>query len=218
MLYSVHANKSYGVYAMINTNKCGCSQRPDMDTADLLDTFPGLSAGVKFLSLIACTTVLAFISPQFAFADNVQTTQATLLDRIQIGDLISNYYWDMTSSGRHELSEYYVEDAVLDINGIIYKGHKAIQEAYSGEGPASTGKFHMLLNNPRIRINGNSATAETIWTGVISDTVRVAPRLFEQGREYDELIKKNGRWYFTRRVITSDAGLPERYDETYKQR
>ena len=67
-------------------------------------------------------------------------------------------------------------------------------------------------------MNGDTATAETIWTGVLSDTVRVAPRLFEQGREYDELVKKDGRWYFTKRVITSDAGLTETYDDTYKPR
>jgi hypothetical protein len=162
--------------------------------------------------------ILLFIAPLSALSDNVQTTQAALLDRIQIEDLISNYYWDL-SSGRHRLSEYYVEDAVLDVNGIIYKGHQAIQSAYTPEGPAGPrGKMHMLLNNPRIRVNGDTATAETVWTGVLSDTVRVAPRLFEQGREYDELVKKDGRWYFTKRVITSDAGLTEKYDDTYKER
>lgn len=172
----------------------------------------------KFLSLLACAVLMAFQTPQSAFADNVQTTQATLLDRIQIEDLISNYYWDMSASGRHELSEYYVEDAILDVNGIIYKGSKAIQSAYDGGGSGSGAKIHMLLNNARIRVNGDTATAETIWTGVISDTVRVAPRLFEQGREYTELVKKNGRWLFTKRVISSDAGLTDAYDETYKPR
>ena len=172
----------------------------------------------KFLSLLVCTLLLAFQSPQFACADNVQTTQATLLDRIQIEDLISNYYWDMGSSGRDTLSEYYVEDAVLDVNGIVYKGHKAIQSAYSGTEVTRTGKFRMLMNNPRIRVHGTTATAETIWTGVIDETVRVPPRLYEQGHEYDELVRKNGHWYFKKRVITSDAGLTKKYDRTYKDR
>jgi len=171
-------------------------------------------------SLLACATLLALLTPHSAFADNVQTTQATLLDRIQIEDLIANYYWDL-ASGSHELSEYYIDDGVLDVNGIIYKGHKAILQAYGGgeegeESPAR--KIHMLLNNARIRVTGDTATAETIWTGVLLDSVRVPPRLFEQGREYDELVKKNGRWYFSRRVITSDAGLTEMYDDTYKDR
>jgi len=166
-----------------------------------------------FLS-IACFMLMT--SP-LVYADNVQTSQATLLDRVQIEDLISNYYWDMTSSGRDMLSEYYVDDAVLDINGMVFQGHKAIQSAY-GQTEMPKGAFRMLMNNPKIRVNGDTATAETVWTGILSDTVRVAPRLYEQGREHDELVKKAGRWYFKKRVITSDAGLPERYDKTYKQR
>ncbi|MBF8269632.1 MAG: SnoaL-like protein [Gammaproteobacteria bacterium] len=176
-------------------------------------------SGSKFLSLLTVVALLAFQVPQSVYADNVQTTQANLLDRIQIEDLISNYYWDMGAAGRDHLSEYYTEDAILDVNGIIYKGHAGIQSAYTPTGEAGArGRMTMLLNNPRIRVNGATATAETIWTGIMNDTVRLAPRLFEQGREYTELAKKDGRWYFTRRVITSDAGLTEKYDDTYKPR
>lgn len=162
--------------------------------------------------------LLALQLMQSASAENIQTTKDTLLDRIQIEDLISNYYWDMTSDGRHSLSEYYTTDAVLDVNGIVFKGLDEIQSAYEGGTAEMQGTVHMLLNNPRIRVNGNSATAETVWTGVISETVRLAPRLFEQGREYTELAKQGGRWLFTKRVITSDAGLPESYDATYQDR
>ena len=204
---------------MINTCKWDSSEWFQGQFYGVRDTVSGVFSEGKFLSLLACTLLLAFHTPQSALADNVQTTQATLLDRIQIEDLISNYYWDMTSSGRHELSEYYTEEAILDVNGIIYKGHKAIQSAYDGGGQEdSSAKIHMLLNNARIRVNGDTATAETIWTGVISDTVRLAPRVFEQGREYDELVKRDGRWYFTKRVISSDAGLTEMYDGTYEPR
>src|SRR3990172_6498594 len=187
---------------MINTRKWGCSEWVKGQFNGVKDVVSGVFSGSKFLSLLACAALLAFQTPQSAFADNVQTTQASLLDRIQIEDLISNYYWDMASSGRDNLSEYYTEDAILDVDGIIYNGHEAIQSAYTqtGEG-GPRAKMNMLLNNPRIRVNGDTATAETIWTGVLSDTVRVAPRLFEQGREYTELVKKDGRWYFTKREI-----------------
>jgi hypothetical protein len=42
--------------------------------------------------------------------------------------------------------------------------------------------------------------------------------VFEQGREHDELVKKDGRWLFKRRVITADGGMPNMYDKTYKKR
>lgn len=169
------------------------------------------------LTLLAVTLLLTIQSLQPALADNIQTTQATLLSRVQIEDLISNYYWDMESAGRNSLNEYYTDDAVLDVNGKIFKGHKAIQSAYASSSiPA--GKFNMLMNNPRIRVHGDTATADVIWTGVISDNVRLAPRFVEQGREHDELVKKDGRWYFKHRTITSDGGMPEAYDKTYKKR
>jgi len=115
------------------------------------------------------------------------------------------------------LSDYYVDDAVLDVNGKIFKGPKQIQSAY-GTTSIPSGKFNMLMNNPKIRVNGDTATADVIWTGVLSDSVRVPPRFIEQGREHDELVNRNGKWYFQKRVITSDGGLPESYDATYKKR
>ena len=171
----------------------------------------------KNFKILSGLVFLSLVLAQPATADNMQTSQATLLDRIQIEDLISNYYWDMTSSGRDMLSEYYVDDAVLDVNGIVYQGHQSIQSAYA-QTELPRGTFRMLMNNPKIRVNGDTATAETVWTGVMSDSVRMSPRLYEQGREHDELVKKNGRWFFKKRVITSDAGLPEKYDKTYKAR
>lgn len=170
-----------------------------------------------FLSVLAGAALLIFTAPQTVLADNVQTSSENLLARVQIEDLISNYYWDMESSGRESLSDYYVDDAILDVNGKIFKGPGEIQSAYATSGVPS-GKFNMLMNNPRIRVHGNTATADVIWTGTLSDNVRVPPRFIEQGREHDELVNKNGKWYFKKRVITSDGGLPESYDATYKKR
>ena len=170
-----------------------------------------------FLSVLASAALLTFMVPQTALADNVQTSSENLLARAQIEDLISNYYWDMESSGRESLSDYYVDDAILDVNGKIFKGPREIQSAYATSSIPS-GKFNMLMNNPKIRVHGNTATADVIWTGVLSDTVRVPPRFIEQGREHDDLVNVKGKWYFKKRTITSDGGLPESYDATYKKR
>jgi hypothetical protein len=80
------------------------------------------------------------------------------------------------------------------------------------------GTFHMLLTNPIIRVSGDSATADVVWTGVVSDALKAPPRFVEQGREHDELVKLAGRWYIKHRLITADSGLPAMYEKTYKQR
>jgi len=76
----------------------------------------------------------------------------------------------------------------------------------------------MLLTNLKVTVNGDTATADAIWTGVNSADVKVAPQFIEQGREHDELVKKNGRWLFKHRLITSDGGLPPMFEKTYQKR
>jgi len=147
------------------------------------------------------------------------TTGETLLDRIQIEDMLYEYYAMLGSQGKH-FSEFYVEDGVLDVNGTIFKGPVEIPKAYEPSAGAMPigGKFHMLLSNPRIKIKGDTATADMIWTGIISDAVKAPPRFVEQGREHDDLVKVKGRWYFKLRVITSDGGLPAAFEKNYRPR
>jgi SnoaL-like domain len=107
------------------------------------------------------------------------------------------------------------------VNGLEYRGKKAIDELYAKlEQPSlfPRGTFHMLMTNPAIRVNGDSATADVVWTGIISDAVKAPPRFVEQGREHDEFAKVGGHWYIKHRVITTDSGLPAMFEKTYKQR
>jgi hypothetical protein len=61
-----------------------------------------------------------------------QVTMETLLDRIQIEDLLVKYYYDLASGRAHEMSEYFTEDAMLDVDGTIAKGRAEIEKLYGG--------------------------------------------------------------------------------------
>ena len=156
-----------------------------------------------------------------ATAEDRMVTQETLLDRIQIEDMIVKYYVDMSAGKSHDLSLYYTEDAILDVNGVISKGQKEIEKLYSSfndtDTPAFSGKMHMLLSNAIINVDGNTATAWFIWTGVLNDSIEGPPKFQEQGREFDELVKRDGRWYITKRYITADSGAKD-WMKTYKPR
>jgi len=171
---------------------------------------------------IAVLAILFLITPIWAIAEDKIVTQKTLLDRIQIEDLLVRYYVDLTSGSGHDLAQYYTEDAVLDVNGMISNGREAIQKLYDGVGDGEAanlgGRVHMLLNNPVISIEGDTAKAWVIWTGVMNDDIKKPPRFLEQGREYDELVKRDGRWYIKKRYITADSGLPAMWENTYKPR
>ncbi len=169
---------------------------------------------------LACSALALAASAAPALAEYPVTTLATLIDRVQIEDMLVAYYdnFGVTDSN---FRQYYVEDGVLDVNGIVAQGRAQIEDLYrrTAEGtPRRPGRFHMLLTNPSIRVNGDTATADTVWTGIISDTPQSTPHFVEQGREHDELVKRDGHWYFKRRVITSDGGLPAMFEKTYKQR
>jgi ketosteroid isomerase-like protein len=183
---------------------------------------PNMKPGVFFRASVAAVAILLLITPIQAIAEDKIVTQETLLDRIQIEDLLIKYYVDLTSGSGHDLAQYYTEDAVLDVNGMISNGREAIQKLYDGIGDGEAanlgGRVHMLLNDPIISVDGDTAKAWVIWTGVMNDDIKKPPRFLEQGREYDELVKRNGRWYIRKRYITADSGLPAMWEDTYKPR
>jgi hypothetical protein len=155
-----------------------------------------------------------------AHAEQPVTSLATLLDRAQIEDLLVDYYGQLGSGGK-DFGDFYVEDGVLDVNGLVAQGQKGIEDLYKkvAEGtPQRPGTFRMMLSNIKIVVNGATATADVLWTGVNSEAVKAVPQVIEQGREHDALVKRNGRWLFKHRVITSDGGLPPMFEKTYKAR
>jgi hypothetical protein len=152
-----------------------------------------------------------------------QVTMETLLDRIQIQDLLTRYYYDLAQGKAHELSDYFTQDAMLDVDGTVAHGRDEIAKLY-GAGPARRAdaaprpQNHMMLTNPVIEVRGNRAIAHVIWTGVSNAGVGKPPTVTEQGREDSELVKVGGKWLIKRRYISSDSGLPDRFDQTFKQR
>ncbi|HEY6815290.1 MAG TPA: nuclear transport factor 2 family protein [Croceibacterium sp.] len=150
--------------------------------------------------------------------------QQRLFDRVAIEDMVTRYY---ANFGKQDAAEdfgaFYTEDAVFDVNGIVSTGREAIEKFYAdsaqeADAPASQGTFHMMISNPVIDVDGDTATAEFMWTGVINTGIQEAPRLLEQGREYDLLVRQDGEWRIKKRTVIADSGLPERYMATYQPR
>jgi hypothetical protein len=172
----------------------------------------------RFLLASAVMILSAFGGP--ALAEQPATTLTTLLDKAQIQDMLVDYYGKL-GAGNHDFGAFYLDDGVIDVNGLVAQGQKPIEELYKkvGQGsPPHKGAFRMLLTNLKVIVNGESATADVMWTGVNSETVSATPQFIEQGREHDDLVKRNGKWYFKLRVITSDGGLPPMFEKTYKKR
>ena len=184
-------------------------------------TVSGSDRIIRLFSVSTTLLLLSLTQPVLA----QQVTMETLLDRIQIEDLLTRYYFDLSRSNAHELSEYFTEDALLDVDGTVAKGRAEIAKLYQSPAPdpkepapAPGRRMHMLLTNPVITIKGNTAAAHVIWTGVMNEGIGKLPEIIEQGREDTELVKQNGKWLIKRRYITTDGRMPNRFDKNYKPR
>jgi uncharacterized protein (TIGR02246 family) len=157
-------------------------------------------------------------------ASRGEPAESELADRIAIEDLVTRYYENFGSTdAAEEFATYYTEDAVFDVNGIVSTGREEIEALYADTGddadaPAAQGAFHMMISNPVIEVDGDRATAKFLWTGVMNASLEGRPEVWEQGREYDLLVKQDGEWRIQKRVVIADSGLPERYMATYEPR
>ena len=173
----------------------------------------------KMFGSLALVTLLA-TSGLAQAAEAAKLTAETLIDRAMIEDLLIDYYGQL-GSGKHDFSYWFAPDGVLDVNGEVGKGKAGIEKIYKDTAARSTdrkGTFKMLLTNLRITVNGNTATADMIWTGLNSETVTAVTTVVEQGHEHDELVKLNGRWVFKHRWVTSDGGMNPSLLKTYQKR
>jgi hypothetical protein len=176
--------------------------------------FSGTVAGIA----LAATLLVSMAPMQPAHAEQPATTLQTLLDKQQIQDMLVDYYAHL-GKAESDFGAYYLPDGVIDVNGLKGQGESAIKDVYQKIGAGSTklpGIFRMLLTNVVVVVNGNTAKAETLWTGINSATIEGPPKFVEQGTERDDLVKVNGHWLFKLRVITSNAGRQPMFEKLNK--
>ncbi len=179
-----------------------------------MKTTAKIIAAASVLSLTACNNVEVEIDSE------MQET----IDRIAIEDMVTEYYVHLGGGDASAFDEYFTEDAIFDVNGIVATGREEIEAIYAGIGEDETsasnqgGPFHMILSNPVIEVNGDTATAQFIWTGIGNPEIGEPPVLIEQGREYDKLVKVDGSWKFAHRVVIAESGLPMNQYPTWEPR
>jgi len=179
---------------------------------------------VAALAAVGGIAAGALAGPHVLAASGGAEAESSLADRIAIEDLVTRYYENFGSTdAAEEFATYYTEDAVFDVNGIVSTGREEIEALYADTGddadaPAAQGVFHMMISNPVIEVDGDRATARFLWTGVMNASLEGRPEVWEQGREYDLLIKEDGEWRIKKRTVIADSGLPERYPATYEAR
>jgi hypothetical protein len=163
-----------------------------------------------FSGLLGAACALALVPAQPACAQAAKITAQTLIDRAEIDDLLTRYYYNLGHSSADSFAAFYADDAELILGKNSYKGKEGVEGAYKAAGAAPTPQrlsfaFNILLNNPLIVVTGNTATAKIVFTEIIIDKEGDAPRILTQGREFDHLVKVKGQWRFSKRQIMGAA-------------
>lgn len=170
-----------------------------------------------FLSVIIAAL---FMTPAKAQNAAIPPELTALLDRAAIQDLLVDYYAQI-GTDNHDYSRFFTANGTLDVNGLVATGKAEITALYdraggdAGEPPsrpenaAPPGRFNMVMSNQKIAVQGDAATATLLWYSIVAPTLIAPPGVTEHGHERTELVKQDGRWLISRRVVTSDGGMPE---------
>lgn len=172
--------------------------------------------GVKGSGLVA-GIVLAFAPLTGVVAQEAPMTVETLADRAAIEDLITRYYNNFGNGVESKVDEYYAQDGEMVLGQSHYKGIEAIKGAYAAV-PAnapqrSSFALNILISNLLVTVHGNTATARLVFTETIVEKQGEAPRILTQGREFDNFVKRDGRWLISKRQIVAANAIPEGWQD-----
>jgi hypothetical protein len=195
-----------------------------------MKTFANLRSRA-WLGAVGVACCLALTATASVRAEDV--TAKTLVDRAQVLDLITHYYYNFGRENPKNFSNFYADDAELILGDTHYKGKDGIMKAYSrggggaaaggaaGEAPAAAPvserpkrySFNVTISNPLIVVHGDTANAQIIFTEYVQEKQGDTPKLTAQGREYSTFLKVKGQWRYKTRQIKGGNEPPEGWKE-----
>src|SRR4026209_2156903 len=156
-------------------------------------------------------TLIAFallIAPVLVTA---QGNLGTYEDRIAVEDVMARYVWAVDSLDADGYVAVFTDDAVIDSNGAISKGHAEIRKIVTGliqrrddnkaKGLPTANLYH-VISSVRITFpKPGEALHQSYWQTVRRDKDgrMIAAAM---GRSEDRLVKRNGTWLIQFRELT----------------
>jgi ketosteroid isomerase-like protein len=140
-----------------------------------------------------------------------QGNLGTYQDRIAVEDVMARYVWAVDSLDADGYVAVFTDDAVIDSNGTISKGHAEIRKIVTGliqrrddnkaKGVPTSNLYH-VISSVRITFpKPGEALHQSYWQTVRRDKdgrMIVAA----MGRSEDRLVTRNGKWLIQNRKLT----------------
>ena len=140
-----------------------------------------------------------------------QGNLGTYEDRIAVEDVMARYVWAVDSLDADGYVAVFTDDAVIDSNGSISKGHQDIRKIVTSliqrrdDNKAKelpTSNLYHVISNVRITFpKPGEALHQSYWQTVRRDKdgAMVAAAM---GRSEDRLVKRGGKWLIQFRKLT----------------
>ena len=149
-----------------------------------------------------------------------EVTAKTLVDRLQIQDLITRYYNNFGRENAENFADFYADDAELILGDRHYKGRDGIMQAY-GRAPGQAPRpppparysFIVTISNPLVVVHGETATAQLVFTEYVIEKQGDPATVRTQGKEYGTFVKVDGHWRYKTRQIKGGTEPPEGWKE-----
>ena len=154
----------------------------------------------------ACVALLVATAPVTA-----QGSLGSYEDRIAVEDVMARYVWTVDSLDADGYVAVFTEDAVIDSNGSISKGHAEIRKIVTGliqrrddnkkKGLPTANLYH-VISNVRITFpKPGEALHQSYWQTVRRDADGKMTAA-AMGRSEDHLVKRDGKWLIHFRKLT----------------
>jgi uncharacterized protein (TIGR02246 family) len=142
---------------------------------------------------------------------SAQGNLGTYEDRIAVEDVMARYVWAVDSLDPEGYVAVFTEDAVIDSNGSISKGHEEIRkivtsliqrrEDNKAKGLPTSNLYHMISNVRITFPKPGEALHQSYWQTVRRDKDGKMTAA-AMGRSEDRLVRRNGKWLIQLRRLT----------------
>ncbi len=158
----------------------------------------------KILSSIALFALCAPASSQ-------QVDARQLADRAAVHETMQKYVWSVDSLDADGYAVVFTDDAEIDSNGSVIKGHAAIRkvvtdlatcyEANRAQGKPAGRLYHVISNESISIVSTTEAVYRSYWqTMRRGEDKRYTAGGF--GTSEDHLVKRNGKWLIKTRKLS----------------
>jgi ketosteroid isomerase-like protein len=140
-------------------------------------------------------------------AGSLEARLQRLEDEREILDTLYKYGHSIDYGIREQWIDCWTEDAVLHWPHATFTGHEEIGHAFDTHSHAPEAYHKHFLVEPRIRVDGDRATADSYFTRLNDSPSGPVVRSF--GRYRDVLVRcDDGRWRINERQLDRESLIP----------